>query len=135
MLKRQFRLEDFLDPDIGGRVAYYGTPEWGTRIKCTKDVSLIEHLVPLLSSSNAKYTIALHEYESHGFSVVSMSDYDDVFGITVFTSNEELMNNITMAIEEYYDQTVKKCHSEYRPKTFIKDTKNFRCKENNHTKN
>lgn len=124
-MARQLKIEDFLDPEIVGYISYYGTPDWGTQIECIKPVGLFEHLAPLLSSSDAKYTIVLHEYEGHGFSVSSITDFDDIFGITVFASTEELMNDITVAIEEFYEQTVKKCHSEYRTKTFIKDTKEF----------
>lgn len=124
-MKKIFKIEDFLDTEIGGYITYFGTPDWGVRIKSIKAISLFEYLSPLLSSSDAKYTIAIHEYESHGFSVSSMNDYDDIFGITAFTSDEQLMNDITEAIEEFYGQTVKKYSSEYRSKTFIKDTKEF----------
>jgi hypothetical protein len=113
-------IEKYIKARKSGIIQTYTTHDWGTEIKCSKDVSFIEFIAPTIADSGRKCTVLLCEDMNTAYNAKSLIDFDDAYVIKVWTDDEELSNKITNAIYDYYEETVCTWGIDYCPSKLAK---------------
>lgn len=120
MSRKIINIEKYIKARNDGTIQTYATHDWGTLIRCSKDVSFMEFIAPLIADSGKKCTVLLSEDMNTAYNAMTQADFDDAYVIKVWTDDEELSKKITNAINDYYEGTIRTWCIDYCPKNLAK---------------